>query len=86
MGLISKTVNTFTAPTNIPTDIRKVQQLLPLLAIQDGMLKWRINSYTLSANNTRREDKIVTICYALKCHDPRGPPSRNTAYSTLKGV
>ncbi|KAK4721308.1 hypothetical protein R3W88_011541 [Solanum pinnatisectum] len=86
MGLISETVNTFIAPTNIPNDIRKLQQLLPLLAIQDRMLKRRINNYTLSANKTRREGKIVTICYALKCHDPRGPPSRNTAYSTPKGV
>ncbi|XP_049362072.1 uncharacterized protein LOC125826778 [Solanum verrucosum] len=49
MDVISDIIKAFRRPADVPAHIRKLQQLLPLLAVQDSMLKQRIKSYTLSS-------------------------------------
>lgn len=61
MELISDIVKTFTSPANISTDIKKLQQLLPLQAIQDRMLKHKLKSYISSLQGTRRSHDIATL-------------------------
>ncbi|XP_049387184.1 uncharacterized protein LOC125851434 [Solanum stenotomum] len=49
MDVISDIIKAFRRPADVPAHIRKLQQLLPLLAVQDSMLKQRIKSYTSSS-------------------------------------
>ncbi|KAH0713702.1 hypothetical protein KY289_009661 [Solanum tuberosum] len=49
MDVISDIIKVFRRPADVPAHIRKLQQLLPLLAVQDSVLKQRIQSYTSSS-------------------------------------